>query len=129
MEENKVNSKDNELNEVLDKFHKHGLQCGDEISKLAMIMHPDAICVIRLYRSCIVVVQSEEEKNTGDCTIHTYADPHWMGEEISIDTLSSNEFHSELKIYGHRSGPNIEYKKGVRKIGGDKDEGKDDIEI
>ena len=99
--------KDEGVQKVVKDFHEHGLGCGLEISKLAKEMHPNAITIVPLYRSCIVVEQSDEEKKEGVATIHAYADPHWMGGDITIDALRSDDFHAKFVIQGQRHGPEI----------------------
>ena len=94
------------------EFHEHGMDCGSKIAELAKDMHPGAIAIIPLYRSCIVIEQSDDEKKEGDCTVHTYADPHWLGGEIEIETLKSEEFHSVYHVQGDRQGPIIAHMKG-----------------
>lgn len=101
------NDKDEKINEFVQEFHEHGLQCGSEISRLTKEMHPNAIAVIPLYRSCIVIEQSDDEKKEGIASIHAYADPHWLGGEIDIATLKSDDFHSKFFVQGRREGPGI----------------------
>ena len=91
--------KDAKIDEFVQKFHEHGIGCGLEISKLAKDMHPNAVTIIPLYRSCVVIEQSEEEKKEGVVTIHAYADPHWMGGDITIDALMSDDFHAKFVIH------------------------------
>lgn len=98
---------DEKVNEFMQEFHEHGLGCGDEIANIAKKLHPDALIVIPLYRSCIVIEQSEKEKKEGACTLHSYADPHWMGGEIDVENLKSEQFHREFCIQGDRQGPII----------------------
>ncbi len=98
-------------NEKIDKFtktfHDHGIGCGNKIADIAKEIHPNALATVPLYRSCIVIEQSEEERNEGVCTLHAYADPHWLGGEIDIDTLKSDDFHFEFRVRGDRQGPMI----------------------
>jgi hypothetical protein len=98
---------DPKVNEFMQDFITHGLGCGNKIAEIAKELHPDALVVVPLYRSCIVVEQSEEEKKEGVCTLHSYADPHWLGGEIDIDTLKSDDFHFEFHVRGDRQGPSI----------------------
>lgn len=99
--------KNEKVNEFMKEFHEHGIECGNKIADIAKEMHPDAMAIISLYRSCIVIKQSEEEKKNGTCTIHSYADPHWLGEDIDVDTLKSDDFHFEFCVRGDRQGPVI----------------------
>ena len=48
------------------------------------------------------------EKKNGMCTIHSYADPHWMGKEIDMDTLKVGGFYLKYIVRGDRQGPKIE---------------------
>lgn len=99
--------KDEKINAFVQEFHEHGIGCGLEILKLAKEMHPNAVTIVPLYRSCIVIEQSEEEKKEGIATIHAYADPHWLGRDITIGTLKSDDFHAKFIIQGNREGPEI----------------------
>jgi hypothetical protein len=95
------------VDEFTQDFRAHGLGCGNKIADIAKEIHPDALAIVPLYRSCIVVEQSEEEKKEGVCTLHSYADPHWLGGEIDADTLKSDDFHFEFCVRGERQGPAI----------------------
>ena len=88
-------------------FQKHGMYCGIQIAEIAKTIYPKAVAIIPLYRSCIVIEQIDEDKEEGNCTIHTYADPHWLGGEIDIETLKSGAFHSVYNVQGDRQGPAI----------------------
>jgi predicted N-formylglutamate amidohydrolase len=99
--------KNEKIKRFYQEFHNHGLQCGLDISKLANDMHPNAIAIVPLYRSCVVIEQSDEEKKEGIATMHTYADPHWMGQDITIETLQSEDFHAKFIIQGLREGPDV----------------------
>jgi hypothetical protein len=105
--EKETSEKDEKINEFVQEFHEHGIGCGLEISKLARDMHPNAITIIPLYRSCVVIEQSDEEKKEGVATMHAYADPHWMGGDITIEALQSEDFHSKFSIQGQRHGPEV----------------------
>ncbi len=96
-----------DIEEMTKDMCDHGLGCGKEIATIAREIHPGALIILPLYRSCIVIEQSEEEKKEGVCTLHSYADPHWCGEEINIETLKSKEFHFEFLLQGDRQGPVI----------------------
>lgn len=102
--------------QVLEEMHKIGIDCGREIARLAKVIHPDYMIAIPLYRSCIVIMQSEEEKDKGICTVHSYADPHWLGEEVDIETLKKEDFHTEFKIIGQRSSPELVYEKNEKTV-------------
>lgn len=91
----------------MQEFHEHGIGCGLEISKLAKEMHPNAIAIVPLYRSCVVIEQNDEEKKEGVATMHAYADPHWMGGDITIEALQSEDFHAKFVIQGQRQGPEV----------------------
>jgi hypothetical protein len=104
---NKNDDVDEKVDEFMNDFRTHGLGCGVKIAEVAKEIHPDALVIVPLYRSCIVVEQSEEEKKEGVCTLHSYADPHWLGGEIDIDTLKSDDFHFEFCVRGDRQGPAI----------------------
>lgn len=99
--------KDEEIKKFVQEFHEHGIGCGENISRLAEIMHPGALLIVPLYRSCIVIEQSDEEKKEGVATIHAYADPHWLGGDITIDELKKKDFHARFLIQGQREGPGI----------------------
>lgn len=105
------NQKDKDTDEEVEKFRQefqeHGIECGDKISKLAEIMHPDALLIVPLYRSCIVIEQNEEDKREGVATIHAYGDPHWLGGEITMDELKKDDFHAKFVVQGDRQGPGI----------------------
>lgn len=103
----KTSEKDEKINEFVQEFHEHGIGCGLEISKLAREMHPNAIAIVPLYRSCVVIEQSDEEKKEGVATMHAYADPHWMGGDITIEALQSEDFHAKFIIQGQREGPEV----------------------
>ncbi len=103
----KISEKDEKINEFVKEFHEHGIGCGLEISKLAREIHPNAVAIVPLYRSCVVIEQSDEEKKEGVATMHAYADPHWMGGDITIRTLQSEDFHAKFVIQGQRHGPEV----------------------
>ncbi len=115
---------DGEIATKVDKFsqefHEQGLGCGRKIADIAKEIHPDALSVVPLYRSCIVIEQNEEEKKNGACTLHAYADPHWLGGEIDAKTLILDDFHFEFVVRGDRQGPMI-LRKGLDEDNCDKD--------
>lgn len=90
-----------------EKMKEKGLGCGIEIAKLAKEIHPNAIAIIPLYRSCLVIEQSKGDKKNGMCTIHSYADPHWLGKDINVETLKSVDFHKRYFVLGMREGVDI----------------------
>lgn len=96
---------DEKLAETMKIMHEHGMECGLKIAEVVKEMHPDAISIIPLYRSCIVITQDNRQKEQGDCTVHCYGDPHWMGGEIDIESLKRDEFHRLFYINGDRQGP------------------------
>lgn len=95
------------IDDFVNDFHTHGLECGNKIAELIKEIHPNAVAIIPLYRSCIVIEQSDTEKRDGIAIIHSYADPHWLGKEIDIKTLISEEFHTKFIVQGYREGPEI----------------------
>lgn len=106
-DENAEKDVDAKIKETLDIMRDHGLGCGLKIAEIAKLLHPDSLLIVPLYRSCIVVEQSEKEKNEGSCTIRAYGDPHWLGAEIDIEALKSAEFHFIYRVHGDRQGPEI----------------------
>lgn len=107
MVENEKKDVDEKVENFMQEFHGHGMGCGTKIAELAKEIHPGAIAIIPLYRSCIVIEQDVGDKKEGDCMIHTYADPHWLGKEITIGDLKSEDFHSVYHVQGDRQGPMI----------------------
>ncbi len=98
---------DEHVDKFVGEFHEHGLGCGNKIAALAKEMHPNAIAIMPLYRSCIVIEQSEEDKKEGVCILHGYADPHWLGGEIDVENLQRKDFHARFIVQGRREGPGI----------------------
>lgn len=98
---------DENVKKFVQEFHTHGMGCGQKIAEIARFLHPDALLIVPLYRSCIVVEQSEQEQVDGSCTVHGYADPHWLGREIDAETLKSDDFHFIYEVHGDRQGPAI----------------------
>ncbi len=122
--------KNEKVEEFMRKSREHGIGCGNEIANVVKEIHPNALIIVPLYRSCIVIEQSEEEKKQGVCTIHSYADPHWLGRNIDIDALKLDDFHFEFCVQGDRQGPiilNKNYEKDVEREC-DKDEEPEIIE-
>lgn len=58
--------------EFTNVFHTHGMGCGIKIAEIVKTIHSGAMIIIPLYRSCLVVEQSDEDLKEGDCTIHAY---------------------------------------------------------
>lgn len=104
---------DEKVEKFAQEFHDHGLGCGNKIADIAKEIHPNALAIVPLYRSCIVIEQSEKEKKDGICTLHSYADPHWLGGEIDAESLKSETFHYEFSVQGNRQGPVIVNKNHV----------------
>lgn len=98
---------DEHVDKFVKEFREHGLGCGNKIATLAKEMHPNAIAIIPLYRSCIVVEQSDDEKKEGVCILYGYADPHWLGGEIDVESLQKKDFHARFIVQGRREGPGI----------------------
>lgn len=107
MEKIEEDADQREVEKFAEEFHKHGIGCGREIAKIAMLIHPNDATIVPLYRSCIVVEQSKEEEEEGIALIHAYADPHWLGEDIDLETLKSDRFHKVFYVHGLREGPEI----------------------
>jgi hypothetical protein len=101
----KSNNVETKLTEFMQEHHEHGIQCGLKIANLVKEIHPNAVAVIPLYRSCIAIVQKDKEYQDGTAVIHAYADPHWLGGEIDIETLKSDRFHKAFYVQGLREGP------------------------
>ena len=57
--------------------------------------------------SCIVMEQSKEQEEEGIAVVHAYADPHWLGGNMDIETLKSGQFHKVFHVQGLREGPEI----------------------
>jgi len=95
------------VEKFVQEFHKRGIGCGHEIAKIVEDAHPFATAIIPLYRSCIVIEQSKEQEEEGIAVIHAYADPHWLGGNVDIETLKSDRFHKVFHVQGLREGPNI----------------------
>jgi len=98
--------------EVLAKLHEQGIKCGLKIAELAKQLHPNSLLVVPLYRSCMVVEQDKDAKEAGYCKLHFYADPHWLGEELTIENLKKKKFSSTVYVKGQRSGPDIIFVSG-----------------
>lgn len=95
------------VEEFSQEFLKHGIRCGQKIAKLTREMHPNAIAIVPLYRSCMVIEQNEEQEKEGIAVIHSYGDPHWLGKEITIENLKSDDFHFKFIVHGLREGLSI----------------------
>lgn len=115
-EDENLEKTEKEVAQFVDTFHKHGIGCGNEIAKIAKEMHPNAVAIVPLYRSCIVVEQNEEQKEEGTAIIHGYADPHWLGGDIDLETLNSDRFHKLFYVHGLRDGPEITLDEKTTKV-------------
>jgi len=80
-------------------FGNMGTSSGDEITKLAVQLHPDPILVWPLYRSCIIIPKQEVD---GDLTVIGYHDPSWMGDDRTVENLP--RYRETFTIRGQRSG-------------------------
>jgi len=100
--------------EIVTTMHELGLQCGRDIAKLAEEMHPDALCIVPLYRSCMVVLQDEKLKKAGACKLILYGDPHWLGHEVTKGWLRRKQFHDTIIVRGERSNPRLLIKVGKK---------------
>ena len=106
-EDKNLKSVDEKVDKFAREFQEHGIGCGNKIAEVVRELHPNALVIVPLYRSCIVIEQSEDEKKEGECTLHSYADPHWLGGEIDVENLKRSDFHSEFCVQGDRQGPII----------------------
>lgn len=93
-------------------LHRMGLCGGDKIAKIAKELHPDAVAVVPLYRSCMVVIQSKEDREKGIARLIFYADPAWLGYKRTKDTLRKKIFHEEVVVLGSRSSPYLVIERG-----------------
>lgn len=98
---------DTKVKEFAQEFHEHGIQCGLKIASLVKEIHPEAVAVVPLYRSCIAIIQGNGKYKDGNAVIHAYGDPHWLGGDIDIETLKSDRFHKMFYVHGLREGPDI----------------------
>ncbi len=103
------------LKEIFDEMDRIGMECGRKIAELAKKMFPNVVCALPLYRSCIVI---EKEEVEGRCIhvyrMHFFADPHWMGEEITEENLRKRDYHVECVVAGNRTGPRLIFDLGDR---------------
>jgi len=90
------------LKEILARLHKRGMECGRKIAYIAESIHPNALLVVPLYRSCMVVEKGPYETC---CTLHFYGDPHWLGMDLSVENLK--KFHAKVIVHGQRSLPDL----------------------
>lgn len=95
--------KQKQLNEVIKQMKANGLGCGDEIAQMALEIHPGCTA-IPLYRGAMVIEQGVPQE--GAITLHFYHDPHWMGDELTVDALRRYKT-GVLVITGQRSGANV----------------------
>lgn len=103
--------KQKEMTETLARISKSmgkmGRAGGREIADVAAKLHPNALCIVPLYRSCIVVLPPNKAlARRGAVEIKMYHDPCWMGaDERTKENLP--EFCETLVISGQRSGPDL----------------------
>lgn len=100
-----------EIAEMIVDFEKEmgksGNKTGEKIAHLAGELHPDALLIVPLYRSAVVVLpKNEEEQERGSMSLVLYHDPRWMGAD-DITTENLPRFKNNLKIWGQRSGPDL----------------------
>lgn len=100
-----------EVEKILDEFMvgmgKRGNKTGEKIARLAGELHPDALLIVPLYRSAVVVLpKNEEEQERGSMSLVMYHDPRWMGAD-DITTENLPRFKHTLQIWGQRSGPDV----------------------
>lgn len=89
------------IQQTLGRMCDHGIDCGIKIANVVKDLHPDAIVIVPLHRSCFVVTQNDIEKENGKCTMYLYTDPHWFGDDIDIDTLRKKKYHKTVDVYGN----------------------------
>ena len=100
---------DEELIKILKEMEKLGFECGEKITEIARKLHPDALAVVKGYRSALVILPPET-----DCvTVLMYGDPHAWGKEITEETVK--DMVCKVEIRGDRMVPNI-YLDGNRMI-------------
>lgn len=65
-------------------------------------MHPDALAIVPLYRSALVIDPlTVEEAKLGMATILVYHDPAWMGQETTPESLRRH--CSKVLFHGQRN--------------------------
>jgi hypothetical protein len=98
---------DEELAKVFEYMRKNGVKTGQELMKLAKEMHSDTtiITAIPLYRSCLLIEQTDELRENGQCILHFYHDPEWMGETVTKETLV--KYYKKIIVQGQRSGADL----------------------
>ncbi len=90
------------LEDFFEVMRKGGNKGGEEIAAIASKLHPDALFIAPLYRSCMVVLpKTEAEEERGAITIKLYHDPSWIGGERTVENLP--KFYQNLKLWGQRS--------------------------
>lgn len=103
--------KQKEMQETMARISKSmgkmGRDGGKEIAGIAAKLHKNALCIVPLYRSCIVVLPPKGPiAKRGAVEIKMYHDPCWMGaDERTKKNLP--EFCETLIISGQRSGPDL----------------------
>lgn len=84
----------------------NGLKSGRQIARLAKALHPKALLIVPLYRSCFVIQrQSQADQRRGAATCILYHDPQWMGDSRSKARLK--KYKEVLTFFGQRSGPEL----------------------
>lgn len=101
-----MSGKDDILAEMKARMLEHGMnKCGVEIANIVREhMHPDALLVIPMYRSCLVLERDTTDEGNPDVVhAYTYGDPHWRGGEITQDALKE-EYEYLGAFVGQRTG-------------------------
>lgn len=104
MKEENDESEFSELENILEKMEKKGLECGKEIASILEDIR-DFDYVIPLYRSAIGIQGVE---NLADYSIGVeivpFSDPHFWGDEINPETVEEAR-KSRIFVKGERIGP------------------------
>jgi hypothetical protein len=91
-------------NKELEKiFDKMGKESSSGIMKVAKKLHPDAVLIIPLYRSCLVILPKESPNHPQQ--IIAYHDPQWAGDKITKQRLPF--YRQDYVFTGHRDELNI----------------------
>ena len=90
------------LMKLFREMEEAGLEAGEYIAKRVEELHPNALLIIPLYRSCLVVLP-KEDPNRVDMVF--YGDPHWRNRDITLENLEDER--TEISIVGSRSYPRI----------------------
>ncbi len=95
------------VDEFMEVMGKRGNKKGERIAGVAAELHPDALLIVPLYRSAVVVLpKNEEEQERGSMSLVLYHDPQWLGAD-DITTENLPRFKHVLQIWGQRSGPDV----------------------